>query len=99
MEVCTPAGTDTSNTLIKPDDESAREVTRANRSFCVSHTGNNRPARSSYGHDESTFILCSSLHLRLSLAVTRTRVNVIPLSRSHTLTLARRESGLMQYIE
>ena len=33
-----------STTPINPDDDSAGEVTRANRSFCVSHLANDRPA-------------------------------------------------------
>ena len=52
-----------------PDGSKSPELTGT----CVSHLASDRPARSSRGHDESRFILCSLL--RPSLAVTR--VNVI----------------------
>ena len=48
---CMHAGAST--TLIDSDDDSARKVTRANRSFRVSHRASDQPARSSRGHDGS----------------------------------------------
>ena len=41
--------------------------------ICVNHLVSDRPARSSHGHDESRFILCSLLCLSLAI----TRMNVI----------------------
>ena len=43
-EMRTPPRAGASTTPINPDDDSAGEVTRANRSFRVSHLANDRPA-------------------------------------------------------
>ena len=53
-----------STTLINPDDDSAGEVTRANRCFCVSHLASDWPARLSRGHGWKQ--ICSLLLAPLS---------------------------------
>ena len=45
-----------STTLIDSDDDSAKKVTRANRSFRVSKTASDQPARPSRGHVGSKYI-------------------------------------------
>ena len=56
----TPERAGASTTLIESDDDSARKVTRANRSFRVSHPASDQSARSSRGHVGSRYISAPS---------------------------------------
>ena len=52
-----PSCAGASTNLIDLDDDSAREVTRANRSFHVSHPASDRPAKQDLQRDSAKLLL------------------------------------------